>query len=137
MTLTIIFAISGTAILVLLLAKRLEIESGRSVFLFNAISRSDVHVREISHRLAHKYVEGKEKLNFFFKKQLSLKTRSFINRSRVQVQEKIREYIGDIRNSRLLRKNEGISEFLKNMSEVEKGNGQIDETFENSEEEVR
>lgn len=55
------------------------------------------------------------------KKQLPLHTRNFMNKSEAVIKEKSQKYLGDIRNTKLLRpKNEGISEFFKTMSEMEK-----------------
>ena len=46
-----------------------------------------------------------------------------------------------MRDSRLIKRSDGISEFFKNMSEIEKGNGEIhkdlDDSSQNYKEEVK
>jgi len=46
------------------------------------------------------------------------------------LKERREQYVNIMRDSRLLKKSDGISEFFKNMSDVEKGNGEIHDTFE-------
>ena len=122
MTPIAIFAISGLAIVVLL---------SRPVFISNIISKGDIHIRKIYHQSVHSYSESKEKAKFFFEKQLPMHSRNFLNKLIAFLQEKREHYIGNMRDSRLLKKPDGISEFFKNMSEAERGNGEINETFEN------
>ena len=45
-------------------------------------------------------------------------------------------YLGSMRDSRLLKKSDGISEFFRTMSTVEKGAGEIDEGYEGAPVEV-
>ena len=51
--------------------------------------------------------------------------------------EKKEKYINNMRDSRLLKKSDGISEFFKNMSSIEKGNGEIHDTYEDGSQEEK
>lgn len=122
-----IFILSGVGIVTLTISKRLEERRKTSVFLLKAVSRGDERVREIHHKALHHYFHGKDRFAFWFKKQMPLKLRSLWNRFRTHMQEKSVTYLGDVRNSRLLKKPDGISEFFKNISEIEKGAGEIND----------
>ena len=52
-------------------------------------------------------------------------SKSFLNKLSAFLEKKREEYMNNMRNSRLLKKDEGISEFFKNLSQIEKGNGEI------------
>lgn len=121
MILSILFFVSGGVVLLLLLTKMLEVRYKKSFFMLRLISRGDAHVRTLSHEGAQLYSEVKAKAGFFLKKQLPLHTRNLMNKGEAFIKEKSEEYIGNMRNARLLKpKNEGISEFFKNISEMEK-----------------
>ena len=130
MTLIAIFAVSGLAILTLLVTKSLERKRKRPFFILAAISRSDIHIRGLYHKAVHFYSEGKEKISFFFKKQIPIHSKNFLNKLLSFLREKRAQYIDNMRNSKLLKKSDGISEFFKNMSDVEKGNGEINDVYE-------
>ena len=127
-----IFILSGAGIVTLAMAKRLEEKPRRktAVFLLKVISHGDEKIRALHHEAFHHYSHSKEKFAFWFKKQLPLKLKSVWNRVLVYMRSKSVEYLGDVRNSRLLKKSDGISEFFKNISEIEKGGGEINETLE-------
>jgi hypothetical protein len=118
---TVVFFGSGAGLVLLLL---------RPSFITSLISKGDSHARHLSHSLTHYYSELKDRALFFVEKQLPLHTRNFINKALTYIQNKVEHHIGNMRNSRLLKKESGISEYFKSMAEVEKGNGQIDETLE-------
>lgn len=122
-----IFILSGVGIVTLTVAKRLEEKKRHQTLVLRAVSRGDERVREIHHKALHHYSHSKEKFAFWFKKQLPLKVRSIWNRLKAYMGEKSVEYLGDMRNSRLLKKSDGISEFFKNISEIEKGGGEIND----------
>ena len=132
MTTIAIFTFSGLAILTLTVAKKLEEKRKKQFFILKAISKGDIHIRELYHKAVHFYSEGKEQVSFFFKRQIPIHSRNFLNKSISFLKEKRGQYIGNMRNSRLLKKSDGISEFFKNMSNVEKGNGEINDVFEDS-----
>jgi|SRR3989344_316665 len=132
MTLIAIFAVSGLAILTLLVTKSLERKRKRPFFILAAISRSDIHIRGLYHKAVHFYSEGKEKISFFFKKQIPIHSKNFLNKLLSFLREKRAQYIDNMRNSKLLKKSDGISEFFKNMSDVEKGNGEINDVYEDT-----
>lgn len=127
---TVLFTVSGLAILALVVTKSLEEKRKRSFFVSRAISRGDANVREFYHRLVHFYSTSKEKGLFFFNKQIPIHSRNFLNKLFSFLKEKQEQYLGNMRDARILKKSDGISEFFKNMSNVEKGNGEINESYE-------
>ncbi|CAN5132465.1 hypothetical protein BH11PAT3_BH11PAT3_1170 [soil metagenome] len=118
-----IFYISGACIALFLLAKVLESKRRKSFFFLRLISKGDERFRDLSLQVTHAYSEYKEKGEFFFRKQLPLHTKNLVNKIEALVKEKSEKYLGDIRNSKLLQpKNEGISDFFKNMKVLEEEN---------------
>ncbi len=122
-----IFILSGAGIVTLTVSKRLEEKKKQPTLVLRAVSRGDERVREIHHQALHHYSHSKDRFSFWFKKQMPLKLKSFWNRFLAYMQNKSVRYLGDVRNSRLLKKSDGISEFFKNISEVEKGGGEIND----------
>lgn len=131
-----IFILSGVGIVTLTVAKRLEEKKRHQTLVLRAVSRGDERMREIHHKALHHYSHSKDRFAFWFKKQLPLKLRSFWNRFQVYIGQKSVEYLGDVRNSRLLKKSDGISEFFKNISEIEKGAGEINESLQSNNEDL-
>ena len=129
MTIEIIFAISGAAIALLLIAKVWELKRKRQVLLLKLISRGDEHVRKFSESAVVKYSTGKEKSSMYLKKQLPMQTKNFMMKTNSFVKEQAEGLFGNMRNSRFLKKEDGLSEFFKNISDKEEG--RIDETLEN------
>ena len=126
MFLTVIFLISGVALTILIGAKYLEERRNKTFLILELISKGDLHVRDFSHKAAHNYAEFREWAEFFVKKQLPLHSKSLLNKSHTLVQDKSAKYLELIRDSKLLKKSDGISEFFKTIGDVEKGNGEID-----------
>lgn len=124
-----LFTLSGVAIVTLTIAKRIEEKRKKDFFILNAISRGDIHLRKLHHKILNYYSEGKEKLFFLAKKQVPMRAKSLLNRSVTLLKETAEKHIGNARNSRLLKKSDGISEFFKNISSVEKGIGEINESY--------
>jgi len=124
-----LFILSGTAIATLLLAKRVEEKRRKTNFILKAISKGDERFRTIHHKSIHSYSIGKERLAFWLKKQLPMRSKNLWNKFQALVAQTADKYMGDIRNSRLLKKPDGISEFFKNISEIEKGGGEINEVY--------
>lgn len=129
MTFVFIFAFSGIVIVLLSVSKKLEEIRKRPFFISKLISKGDIHIREIYHRIVHLYSDGKEKIIFFVQKQMPMHLKNLFNKSVTFLKEKREQYTNNMRNSRLIKKNEGISEFFKNMSDLEKGNGEINDVF--------
>lgn len=129
MTSIVIFTISGMIVFLLPLAKRLESKQGKSFLIFRLISKGDFYVREIYHWMMHLYFEGKERSSFLIKRQIPLHSKNFSNKLTVYLREKRIRYFNNMRDSRLLKKSDGISEFFKNMSNLEKGNGEINDVY--------
>ncbi|MBX4198685.1 hypothetical protein KW800_00160 [Candidatus Parcubacteria bacterium] len=125
MTLQIIFAASGVGIAAIIWAKVLEDKHKRKPALLRLISLGDAHARTLSHELSRRYFEWKEEADFFLNKELPFRTRTFINKTNVTVKERFDKHVGDIRGSKFLKKNDGLNEFFKNLSEKE--NGRIDD----------
>jgi len=125
-----IFAFSGLAIFSIIAAKILETKMNKPFFVLSIISKGDVLVRNVYHRLADSYLEWKERSIFFATKQLPLRTKNVSNKFISFGKEKVEKYVGNVRNSRLLKKSDGISEFYKSISEIEKGNGEINDPYE-------
>jgi len=131
MTSVTIFVISGLGIVVLTATKIFEQKRKKQLFISNAISRGDAHARRLYHTAVHLYSESKEKTLFFFQKKVRMHSRNSLNKLLSFLKEKREQYVNNTRNSRLLKKSDGISEFFKNMSNVEKGNGEIHDVCEN------
>jgi|SRR3989344_509416 len=131
----VFFSLSGLAIVTLIATKRLEETQKRSFFIFNLISKGDIHIRAFHHLTVRLYSEGKEKLAFFLQRQIQMHSKNLWHKLMALLKEKREQYIGNIRNSRLLKKSDGISEFFKNMSSIEKGNGEIHDVLPNDSQE--
>ncbi len=131
-----IFALSGLAIPVLIIAKRLEQKRRKPFFILTMISKSNIHFRNLYHRAVHYYSEGKEKAIFIFKRRIPLHSKNSSNKLLSYLVDKKAKYLNNMRNSRLLKKSDGISEFFKNMSSIEKGNGEIHDVYEDGSQEV-
>lgn len=129
MTLSYLFFFSGIMTAILLIAKRMEEKRKTDVFLLKLISRSDERVRNLHQEAVRHYSLFKERGHFLFFKQLPRYSRSSLNKALSKFEENMRRYLDRLRDSRLLKENEGISEFFKNMSEVEKGSGEIHENL--------
>ncbi|MBI1974638.1 MAG: hypothetical protein HYS51_02205 [Candidatus Zambryskibacteria bacterium] len=127
-----IFAISGTALITLITAKSIEEKLKKQIFLSSWIAKWDEHAKVWYHKVLRVYSEGKEKAALFFNKKIRIHSKNIFNKLLVYLKEKRERYESNMRNSRLLKKPDGISEFFKNMSDIEKGNGSIDETFEDA-----
>lgn len=119
MTLNIIFAVSGLAIVLIITAKIVEEKFRRKPFLLRLISRGDERARILSQEMAHGYTDIKERINFFINKQFPLQARNFINKTNSLIKSEAEKRIGDIRGSRFLKKSDGISEYFKSISEKE------------------
>lgn len=129
-----LFFFSGAVLVTLTVAKRLEEKKRRSNVVLRAVSTGDERMRRLHHEALHAYSDGKDKFSFWFKKQLPLKAKSLANKSLSYLHSTATKHFGDIRNSRLLKKSDGLSEFFKNISEIEKGGGEINEVYEHKEE---
>ncbi len=129
MTLIAIFTVSGLAILTLVSAKSLERKRRKPFLILTLISRGDIHVRALYHKAVHLYSDSKEKTWFLLKKQVPKHSRNSLNKLLSFIREKREQYVGKMRDSRLLKKPDGMSEFFKSMSDVEKGNGEINDVY--------
>jgi hypothetical protein len=119
----ITFIVSGTIVVILIVAKVYEERTRKSFFLLNLISKGDTRFRDFSQSAAHRYADLKEKTIFMLKRQVPLHTRNIANKTFSLLQEKSKKYASDIKDGRLFgKKNGGISEFLKDISEMEKDN---------------
>jgi hypothetical protein len=132
MIISYIFAVSGFSIMLLIVAKKVEEKRKKPLFTSNVISRGDIHIRKFYQRAVHLYSESKERVFFFFNKQIRMHSKNSLNKMLSFLEEKRGQYINNMRDSRLLKKSDGISEFFKNMSDVEKGNGVIHDVYEDS-----
>ncbi|MDO8569747.1 MAG: hypothetical protein Q7R89_03180 [bacterium] len=132
MTSIAIFSISGLAIILLVATKRLELKRKQDFFVLGVISKGNIHIRKFYHRVVHFYSEGKEQTLFIFKKQIPKHFKNSLNKLLTLLKKKREQYVVSMRGSRLLKKSDGISEFFKNMSDVEKGNGEIHDVYEDA-----
>ncbi len=135
MILNIIFICSGLIIVTLIGAKVIEDKKKSKPFILRLISLGDERVKHLSEDIEHKYAELKERVIFFVQKQIPLHTKNLTNKTVLVLKEKTGKYVGDIRGSKFLKKNDGISEFFKNISEKENG-GRIDSEVIESKSEV-
>ncbi len=124
-----LFVSSGAILATLAVAKRIEEKKKRTPLVLKAVSKGDERVREMHQELLHQYSRVKDKSAFWMKKQLPMKTRSLVNKLQAYAKERSEEYLGDVRGSRLLKKPDGISEFFKSISDIEKGGGEINESL--------
>lgn len=123
----ITFIASGVLIIILIIAKVWEEKNRKSFFVLRGISKGDAQIRELSQNAAHIYADWREKIRFIVKRQLPLHTKNTLNKTITLVGEKSKQYIGDIKEGRMFgKKSEGISEFLKDISEMEKENGAVE-----------
>jgi hypothetical protein len=122
-----LFILSGITIIALTLAKRFELKKRRALFFLTTIGRADERAKDLHHQLVGIYAGGKDKLIFFFKKELPLKVKKRSITVLTFFKNKIEERLGNIRNSRDINKQDGISEFFKTMGEVERGGGEIND----------
>lgn len=122
-----LFILSGVALAGLTLAKRIELKGKKSSFILRLVSRGDERARTYYHEALHFYSEGKHRFFFFVRKQLPLKAKSYVNKGVSFVKEKGEERFGNMRNSRTIKRPESVSEFFRNISEIEKGNGELHE----------
>ena len=130
MTPVIIFATSGMVIVLLAVTKRAGEKRKKPFLISTIISKGDAHIRRLYHRMVHLYSESKEKTLFFFQRQIPIHSRNSFNKFLYFLREKKGQYANNMRDSRLLKKPDGISEFFKSMSEIEKGNGEINDVYE-------
>jgi len=117
MSLQIIFVVSGILILLLIAAKVWEEKNRKPFFLLKAISKGDERIRELSIRSTHGYADLKEKGKFVVGRQIPLHSKNLVNKTSTFLHEKSIKYLSGITN----KKNEGIGEFLKDISDMEKG----------------
>lgn len=132
MTSVAIFGISGLAIILLITTKKLGERRKRRFFILSVISKGDIHIRKFYHRIVHFYSEGKEQALFILKKQVPKHSKNFFNKLLTFLKKKREQYVVSMRDSRLLKKPDGISEFFKSMSDIEKGNGEIHDVYEDA-----
>ncbi len=125
-----LFAISGLVLIVLMLGKRMAEKKKKPVFILKLIMKGDERARDIRHKAVHLYSVIKDRGYFIVTKQLPMQARITLNKLRANIEERAEDYFGNIRDSRLIKKQEGISEFFEKMSEVEKGNGEINDIYE-------
>lgn len=129
MALVLIFVLSGAGIITLTLAKRFQEKKKKNVFILRAISRGNERVHDYHHRAINTYSVGKERMDFWVRKQLPLRTKNIWYKMVAYIQERGNEYIGEMRNVKLLKRTDGLSEFFKNISEIEKGTGEINDSY--------
>lgn len=92
--------------------------------------RGDERVKHARHKALHLYSKIKEKGYLFITKQLPMQTKIALNKLSAKIEERAEDYFGNIRDIKSFNKNDGISEFFEKMSEVEKGNGEINDIYE-------
>ena len=117
----IIFILSGVVVAFIIFFKVWEMKKRKSVWVLRLISRGDERFKSLSHKATHKYLIYKEKSEHIIKKQIPLRAKNFSNKAETLIRQKFEDFLGDIRNTRLLNKRggEGISEFFQNMKNME------------------
>lgn len=130
MILIYLFILAGIVLTTLLLAKRIEEKRKKNVFLLRVISRGDVKVRELHNEAVRIYSTTKEKTAFLISRQIPRYSKSSLNKVLTKFEENMQVYLERLRDSKIIKKkDEGISEFFKSMSEVEKGGGEINDNI--------
>lgn len=125
----VVFAISGILVILLPMTKAVGEKRGKPLLIFDMISRGDIYVRNHYHKSLNLYSEWKDRVELLFKKQLKLHSKNTFNKSVNLLKKKHGEYMSNMRDSKLLKKPDGLSEFFKNMSDIERGNGEINDTY--------
>ena len=121
-----LFIISFVVVASMLLLKMYELKKGKPILIFQALSKFDHIILEKYHNAGHMYLDYKHKSHLFFTKQVPMHSKNVVNKMETLVQEKMNKYVGNIRGSKVLRNDRaGISEFFKNISNLEK-NGSIE-----------
>ena len=129
MTSVAIFSLSGLAIIVLMVTKWLEEKRNTHFFILKAISKGNIQTRKFYHLLVYFYDTGKEQILFVIKKQIPLHSKISFNKLLSFLKHGREKYFVSMRDSRLLKKSDGLSEFFKNMSSIEKGDGEINDDY--------
>jgi len=124
-----LFIFSGLGILSIFIAKRYELKNKQTIFVINIISKGDSLVRDWYQKSLIYYDEGKSILEIRLKKQIPLRIRALVNKLYTNLELKSKDYFERARDSRLIKKSDGISDFFKSISEIEKGAGEINETL--------
>src|SRR5690606_463017 len=128
-TATIIFAVSGIAILFLFAAKGFEMRRRKPSMFLHIAKRADTKTGALYFKLLHFYSDSKEKTHLFLNRQAPMKIKSAMVKFGTFLKERREEYLMKMRDARILKKNSGISEFYKNLSNIDKGNGKIEDGF--------
>jgi hypothetical protein len=131
MTSVAIFGLSGLAIILLMITKWLQEEKHKNVTILNAISKGNVQIRKLHHLLVYFYDVGKAQVLFIFKIQIPLHSKNIFNKLVTFLKKQKERYVMSMRDSKLLKKHDGLSEFFQNMSSVKKGDGEINDVYEN------
>lgn len=137
MVLTAIFIVSGLAIILLLVVKKLGERRIKQFFILRAISKGDKRVREVYHKTVSLYTHDKERFLLFLKKRIPMHSKNSLNKSLSFLKGKKDRYVERLRNSKIIGKSDGISEFFRSMSDVEKGNGEIHDHIHNGSQEEK
>jgi len=124
-----IFLFSGIVSASLIIVKRLEEKRQKTFPLLNLISRGDIRIRELSHDATHWYAEFKEWSEHFFRKQVPMHFRSFVNKLKSYIQNRTKKHINSLRASKLLKKSDGLPEFFERISSTDKGRGEINDPY--------
>lgn len=129
MFLSSIFIVSGAVIALLVITKYLSERRKKTFLVLNLISKGDMHVRDLTHRATNEYSQLKGKTEVLVKKQIPLRTRSLFNRSNAYLRTRLDKHLAYVRNSKLINKSDGISDFFRNISNIEKGRGEINDYY--------
>ena len=113
----------------LLAAKLIEEKRHKQIFVLGIISMGNESVRRYTRLITHKYSEFRTRLELTLSKRLPNQFKVLSNRAGNFLKEYVEYYTEKARNSRLLKRNGGISEFFKSISEVERGGGTINESY--------
>jgi hypothetical protein len=132
MILNIIFVISLLGIAVLIFSKMIEEKSKSKPLFLRLVSLGDERVRNATVGFAHMYSDWRERGHLYLTNQLPLQTKNLMNKASLMIKEKLEKHVGDIRGSKFLKKSDGLSEYLKSISEKE-NEGRIDDEITNSE----
>lgn len=123
------FILSGLGLVALVWSKNYEEKRGKTPFILRAVSKGDEYVRDYHHHAIHFYAEGRDKVVIFVTKQLPLRAKNLWYKSLAYIEEKAKDHLSNMRDTKLMKRPDGISEFFKNISEIEKGTGEINEEF--------
>jgi len=113
MILPIIFYVSLACIAFLLFTKMREQKTKKQPFLLRIITLGDERIQIFSQKSAHWYADRKDDAIYFFEKQLPIRSKRLWAKTQATAIEKWGILMNDLREMKILKRSEGLSEFFQ------------------------